>query len=124
MSAIRVGVLDDSATARLVTTRLLSRVGYETLEFETPEQLLEAIGSLDIILMDLSMGEVDGRDVASRIAELGGGKPAVPLIAVTAFVTPELDSDPRAKHFVDYLHKPFRPEQLYDKIEKWAGPTL
>lgn len=121
MKAIRVGVLDDSATTRLVTTRLLARVGYETLELETPEQLLQAMGSLDIVLMDLSMGEVDGRDVAAQMAEMSGGKPALPLIAVTAFVTPELEADPRVKHFVDFLHKPFRPQQLYDKIEKWAG---
>ena len=117
-SCLRIGVFDDSSTARLVTQRLLTRAGYQAIPVASVAQLLEVIDQLDLLLMDLSLGDEDGREVARALRQQGV---RLPLIAVTAFADPQLRAELQEAGFADYLHKPFRPQELYDKIERWAN---
>ena len=117
-SCLRIGVFDDSSTARMVTQRLLTRAGYQAIPVASVAQLLEVIDQLDLLLMDLSLGDEDGREVARALRQQGV---RLPLIAVTAFADPQLRAELQEAGFADYLHKPFRPQELYDKIERWAN---
>ncbi|MBT9584046.1 response regulator [bacterium] len=120
-SSLRIGVFDDSNTARMVTQRLLTRAGYQAFLVESVSQLLQVIEQLDLLLMDLSLGDEDGREVARTLRQRGGAAARLPLIAVTAFADPQLKNELQEAGFADYLHKPFRPQELYDKIERWAN---
>ena len=102
----------------MVTQRLLSRAGYQAIPVESVSQLMQVLDQLDLLLMDLSLGEEDGRDVARALRQQGD---RLPLIAVTAFAEPQLRAELQEAGFADYLHKPFRPQELYDKIERWAN---
>ena len=115
-----IGVFDDSSTVRAVTERLLTRVGYEALPIETYEELLETIDRLDLLVLDVSLGALDGRDIARAVRQLPGSRAQLPMIAVTAYSDPDLKESLTNAGFVDFLHKPFRPQALYDKIEHWA----
>ena len=68
----------------------------------------------DLILMDMKMPNMDGLD-ATRIIHAVSD---VPIIALTAFA---FDSDHQAAlkaGCVDYMTKPFTPEQIFAMIEK------
>ncbi len=119
-----VGVLDDSPSARLVTTRLLTRKGYRSLPLESYAQLLQAAPQLDLILLDISLGDLDGRDLARALREEPGRLGSLPLIAVTAYADAPMVESIQDAGFNGYLHKPFRPEHLYAKIDDCLSTLL
>ena len=79
----------------------------ETAERELP----------DLILMDLSMPEIDGFAATHRIRKVEGLRD-VPIIAISADgewgIDVQLQIDPLAVGFNAYVPKPFGPEQLFD----------
>lgn len=112
-----VGVLDDSPAALLVTTRLVTRGGYRALPLATYAELLEAAEQLDLVLLDISLGDLDGRDLARDLRQKPGRLARLPLIAVTGHADGPMVESIHEAGFNGYLHKPFRPEHLYAKIE-------
>lgn len=80
---IRVLVVDDSATARLALSRLLTEEGEIEIvgDAKSGSQALEQVRALkpDLITMDVQLGEDDGVDVASRIM----ASSPTPILVVT-----------------------------------------
>lgn len=124
-SALRVGVFDDSAMARLTTTRLLQRAHMETVEIQNWDELLQHLPQLQLLLLDVSLGDEDGREVARRLRlhEQARQLSRLPVIALTAHADEELVQSFLRAGYDDYLHKPFRPQQLYDKIQNWTASS-
>ncbi|MFN3521617.1 MAG: ATP-binding protein [Phenylobacterium sp.] len=88
--ALRVLVVDDNATNRMVLTALLNQFGVESHCVTDGRAALAAweSGSWDAILMDIHMPEMDGVTATLRIREREHelGRPRTPIIAVTASV--------------------------------------
>ncbi len=86
----------------------------ETAERERP----------NLILMDLSMPEIDGFAAAFRIRQLEDLKD-VPIIAISAYgelgIDVQLQIDPRAAGFNAYLAKPFAPEKLFALVDQYLS---
>jgi CheY-like chemotaxis protein len=61
------------------------------------------------------MPEMDGITALSEIRKL---HPYVPAIAFTAAVYEDMKIDLMKKGFMDVVPKPFRPEDLHNKIQK------
>jgi CheY-like chemotaxis protein len=78
----------------------------------------------DLILMDLSMPEIDGFAAAFRIRQLEDLKD-VPIIAISAYgelgIDVQLQIDPRAAGFNAYLPKPFAPEKLFTLVDQYLS---
>jgi signal transduction histidine kinase/CheY-like chemotaxis protein len=72
--------------------------------------------SFDLILMDLEMPEMDGY---TAIKEIRKTDSKIPVIAFTAALYDRMDIDLKQKGFNDYLHKPFNPTDLYNKISHY-----
>jgi signal transduction histidine kinase len=70
----------------------------------------------DLILMDLEMPEMDGY---TAIKEIRKTDTKVPVIAFTAALYDHMEMDLKNKGFNDYLHKPFNPKDLYNKISDY-----
>lgn len=126
---VRVLVVDDRRDIRFLTQHFIRQVGGEVLLAENGKQALaiaeeqRALGkSLDIILMDVQMPEMDGL-TATR--HLRGSKYAGPIIALTANA---MDSDREAclnAGYTDYLSKPIDATQLIDMLRRYAqAPSL
>ena len=92
LQGLRVLVADDSATNRVITTKLLQRLGCCPMLAETGASAIDAwrTGACDIILMDCQMPVMDGLEATRRIRHSGGAHAAIPIIALTAS---ELDAD-------------------------------
>jgi len=81
----------------------------------------EALTMLDqtrheLILMDLHMPVMDGYEASSKLRERGV---ALPIIAITANLPGEIETELRKAGINDKVIKPFLPVELYSKILKY-----
>jgi CheY-like chemotaxis protein len=72
----------------------------------------------DLVLMDLEMPEMDGYTAIKEIRKVDNN---IPVIAFTAALYDNMAVDLKSKGFTDYLHKPFNPADLYNKIAAYAA---
>ncbi len=115
-------VADDSAVNRRILAALLESAGIRVI---TAAGGLEAIElaqehRLDVIFMDLKMGDLDGLETTRRL----GSTPAtahIPVIAVTASTLGDRRQAALDAGCVDYLTKPVRAESLFSAIQSHLG---
>jgi CheY-like chemotaxis protein len=118
-------VVDDDEDIRMMMRVLLEEDGYGVLEAENGQQAVEMAQSLlpSLILMDLSMPVLDGFAATRRLRSLTKVCD-VPIIAITAFDTPEHRTNASAAGVDEYLTKPIdfaRLDKLLDHFLKSTG---
>jgi PAS domain S-box-containing protein len=119
----RVLIVDDRDTNRDLLCRILHELGFETREAVNGLEALQVFEdwSPQIVLIDLVMPVMDGREAIRRLRARPGGGDGVAIIALTAST---LD-DERMKVLADgadaFLRKPFREDELLEEIRKHAG---
>lgn len=117
-------VVDDDEDIRYMMRVLLEDDGYRVLEAENGQRALEIAqsGDPDIILMDLSMPVLDGFTASRRLREQSK-LCDVPIIAITAYDTPEHRTNASAAGINEYLTKPVdfvKLDKLLDQFLKAA----
>ncbi|TAE50641.1 MAG: response regulator [Bacteroidetes bacterium] len=75
-------------------------------------------GTFDLILMDLQMPVMDGYEAVRHIRLRSDAKSRIPIIALTAAASIEIESEVIAAGMNDYASKPFHPRELYRKIAR------
>jgi CheY-like chemotaxis protein len=107
----RVLVVDDSPVNRMVLTKALSADGHAPVTAENGLQALEVLtspdpASVDVVLLDLEMPELDGYETLARI-KADDRLRHLPVIVISS--VDELDSVVRCieNGATDYLPKPF-----------------
>ena len=110
-------IVEDFSDTRELLSVLLRRQGYSVIEAEDGlEGLLKATGMYpDLIIMDLSLPEMDGVEVARRIHEQSKLS-QIPIIVLSAYLTQEVLVDARAAGCVASFAKPFDTYELLAKI--------
>ncbi len=116
---MKVLVVDDSPTMRRIVINALRRIGYaDTVEagdgLTALNQLTAGIG---LIITDWNMPEMSGPDFtrAVRAHPLGRGLPI--LMVTTRGAREEIVAGVDAG-VTSYIHKPFTPPALKEKIER------
>ena len=119
---VRILVVDDDPTNRLVMQALLSEFG---LASDAAVNGLEAIAAWeaqewDAILMDVQMPEMDGLDAtrAIRAGEVSRARARTPIIAITAAVLSHETETYRAAGMDDVVSKPVDVHQLLDSLSR------
>jgi len=121
----RILVVDDqSANLRAVST-LLTRYGYEVLTASTGEAALElALAQVpDLLLLDMMMPGMDGFELLSRIKQ-HPELMRLPAVFLTAAQDRELLLRAFDAGAVDYVTKPFMPEELLARVNAHLGLKL
>lgn len=116
-SAPTILVIEDYSDTRELLSALLQSNGYNVVEAEDGIEGVLKAGWLypDLILMDLSLPEMDGVEAAARIhaqAKLS----RIPIFAVSAYLTKAVEQDVREAGCVEVFSKPFEAEVLLEKI--------
>ena len=116
---LKVLVAEDNRTNQKVISKILERAGHQVKIAENGEAALDALSSqsFDIVLMDVNMPVMNGIDTTKfyRFASLG--QPRIPIVALTADATPEMDVRCREAGMDICVTKPIEPARLLELIE-------
>jgi DNA-binding response OmpR family regulator len=108
-------VVDDTEGIRAVMRRILEDAGHDVLEASNGRECLRVLydGRPEIVLLDVSMPDMDGWTALERIRELT----TVPILMVTARDAPRERVRGLREGADDYIVKPFEPDELLARIE-------
>ncbi len=115
-------VAEDNEVNQLVFTQILSETGYSFEIVANGREALEAFGRLKprMILMDVSMPEMNGHEATGRIRELEKELGThVPIVGVTAHALKGDKERCLEAGMDDYLPKPVSPKALAVKLDRW-----
>jgi CheY-like chemotaxis protein len=106
-------VVEDFEDNRFMMRRLLEMSGYRVVEAVNGNQAVElaASESPDIILMDLSLPQLDGLAATRRIRAQEGPR-KVPIVAVSAHDSADFHAEALAAGCNEYVTKPIDFDQL------------
>ena len=117
LSGRSVLVVDDNATNRRILVAQTARWGMVPRETGSPLEALDWLrhgDHFDIALFDLLMPDLDGLELAARMAELGsnGADKGTPVIILSSIGLREREGAPVAA----WLAKPVKPSALHDTV--------
>ena len=115
----RVLIIDDDDDFRAILRHFLTGAGYSVADAPGGEAGLErfAADPPDLVLLDLSMPDIDGLEVCRRLRKTDAGK-HVPVLMLTVRSQISTVSEGLEAGVNDYVLKPFEPEDLLKRIEK------
>ncbi len=123
-AAGRLSVLaaEDNATNRLILEKLLAPLDVDLRLVATGRQALDALAETapDLVLMDISMPDMDGKEATGRIRawEAAGGRAPLPILAMTAHARDEDVAAIRAAGLDDVLTKPLSRAVLAERFDR------
>jgi putative two-component system response regulator len=111
----RILVVDDEPMNLKVVGRILG--AYEVVSFTSGKEALEWLSgnTPDLILLDIHMPEMNGREVFEKIKEMDSVKD-VPVVFLTADNERETEAEIFRAGAMDYIQKPFLPEVVVRRI--------
>jgi two-component system sensor histidine kinase/response regulator len=122
----RVLVAEDNPVNQEVARAMLALLGCQAEVVANGREAVEAVSgtTYDLILMDCHMPLLDGfaATAETRQREQTSGRPAVPIVALTANVVKGFRDQCLAVGMNDYLSKPFTQEQLQAVLKRWLAP--
>jgi CheY-like chemotaxis protein len=117
-------VVDDEEVVRMLVTRALVEAGYTVVEAEHGAAALAAIEAgtddLDLILCDLVMPGLNGRDLARW---LSAHRPDLPILLISGYPLPYLEAHDLYDPGIPLLRKPFLPSRLLEAVEEALVPA-
>jgi CheY-like chemotaxis protein len=120
MSNLRVLIAEDNMVNVMLMKKLFSKWGISPTIAENGERAIEMVqyGNFDIILMDLQMPVLNGFDAAMEIRKMRDPKKAnIPIIALTASALYDIKERVFNSGMNDYVSKPFKPDELKEKMQ-------
>lgn len=116
MPRTRLLVVDDEADLLAELKPLLERAGFEVLSALNGEDALQRVeaDAPDLIVLDLLMPRLDGRDMLRQLRQAGNSTPVILLTKVNTSVERVLTLQEGAD---DYLNKPFDPLELVARVQ-------
>src|SRR5487761_2078474 len=116
-------VVDDEKNMRLSLQTVLKDEGYATRAVESAEEALALLAREEFLMVitDARLGGMSGYEFLGQIRRRWPGLPAIML---TAYATPKLAVEAIQAGAIDYLAKPFAPEELLHAAARCAERHL
>jgi CheY-like chemotaxis protein len=110
-------VVEDESAMRELTRRILARNGYNVIVaeggWEAIHAALEHTGSIDLLITDVVMPKMLGKEVAERVAAVRSG---LRVLFMSGYARPVLTSQGTLEPGVALVEKPFSESQLLAKV--------
>ena len=114
----KILIADDASFMRLMITQILARKDLKNIiEAENGRLAVEQFKSQapDLTLMDITMPELNGLDALDEIL---GINPLAKVIICSAVANESMVLEALKRGAVDFIAKPFRPEELLRTVKK------
>jgi PAS domain S-box-containing protein len=112
-------IAEDEDIVRRLAANVLSREGFHVITAGDGAEALrlyeELSGPLDVLLTDVVMPGVGGRELAKRIRELA---PSLPIVFMSGYTGPAGGADLGAHEHSAFLQKPFSPRVLVETVRR------
>lgn len=112
-------LVDDEDDLRFAVRLMLTRSGFEVLEAANGQEALEVhaqyAGQIALVLLDLVMPVMDGRETLDALTERD---PALPVLICSGYAPDGLGDLQARGERVGYLEKPFRRETLVARVRE------
>jgi PAS domain S-box-containing protein len=112
-------VVEDEPALLQLTTRALGALGYTVLAASTPEAAIEIVrthrGSVDMLLTDVVLPGMNGRNLADRLLQ---DAPGLKCLFVSGYPDNAMGSAGMVDESLHFLQKPFSPRRLADKVRQ------
>ncbi|MEA2725120.1 MAG: two-component system, cell cycle sensor histidine kinase and response regulator CckA [Gemmatimonadales bacterium] len=118
-------IVEDEDALRATIRRLLQGAGYTVLEAQNGARALQLLDTDDatgvaLVLTDLRMPVMDGRQLAAALARV---RPSLPIVFMSGFTAQLMDMRLVSPHFV-FLAKPFQGNDLLALIKRQLEPSV
>ncbi len=112
-------VVEDEDAMRELTRRILTRNGYEVLLARSGVEAIELVRAreepIDLLVTDVVMPQMLGKEVAEQIAAL---RPDVAVLYMSGYAQPVLASTGTLDRGVTLIEKPFSEGRLLEKVRE------
>ncbi len=112
----RVIVVEDQPAVRAVVCTMLAAMGCDVEDFASPEAALIRTADpleIDLLVTDLVMPGMGGRELARRARE---SRPGLPVLFMSGYDEPPDDPTLARDSMADFVAKPFNPKELAAKV--------
>jgi signal transduction histidine kinase/CheY-like chemotaxis protein len=110
---------EDQPEVRRLAIRILKSNGYQLLEASNGPEALELsrhyAGPIDLLVTDVVMPEMTGRELADRLRE---SRPGIKVLYMSGYTADIIGREGVLDEGVDYLPKPFTPAELAAKVRE------
>jgi two-component system, NtrC family, response regulator AlgB len=115
--SLRVLIIDDEQNIRRTTAIALEAMGHEAVGVDTGAAALKLLGSesFDVAFLDLKLDSENGLDLLPQLLKRG---PGLDIVVLTAFASVETAVEAMRRGAVDYIPKPFTPDQIRHVLDK------
>ncbi len=123
MAKGRVLIVEDDPDLREALCDTLELAGYGFLQAASAEDAIVTLSaeSVDMVISDVNMGEMDGHQLLDKINHT---YPCLPVLLITAYGQVDRAIDAIRNGAVDYLLKPFDPDQLLTIVSRYVTSGL
>ena len=112
-------VVDDEEGLRTLVCRTLRAEGYGTLEAAHGAEALEVIEQaaepVDLVVTDVVMPGMDGRELGRRLAQRW---PTLPILYISAYDVNDIFRRGSPRSSAPFLQKPFPAEELITNVQQ------
>jgi putative two-component system response regulator len=122
----RILIVDDEKDNVEILRRVLGRAGFEHIESTTDSRQAKSLyirHKPDLILLDLRMPYMDGLEVMAQLSDVAEAT-YLPILILSADVTPEARRDALSRGAKDFLNKPFQPDEILLRIKTLLDTRL
>jgi NtrC-family two-component system response regulator AlgB len=114
---MRILIIDDEASIRRTTTVALETIGHETSSVEDGATALKQLEAehFDVAFLDLKLSNENGLELLPKILKVS---PNLDVVVFTAHASIENAVEAIRSGAVDYIPKPFTPEQIRQVLAK------
>lgn len=117
-------VVEDQAKVREYVAEALTTYGYGVIQAENGSEALlvckEGTKGIHLVLTDVVMPDLSGRELADRLAEQ---RPDIKVLFMSGYTEDAILRRGALREGAEFIHKPFSPAQLAARVRRMLDPS-